>query len=117
MYYSVAGVDPGAGGLQVTSDGKRKILDRIDASGAGDVDMSKTGEADEEGRLTGVTGRELRLPEELRGQGYTFRMGSKRVFPLFPRSLRERMVKERQEKAWDPHHKLRTAEAARKMQV
>ena len=38
-------MDPNAGGMQVTSDGKRKVIDRIDASGAGDVDTSKTVEA------------------------------------------------------------------------
>ena len=38
---SSLGLDPGAGGLQITTDGKRKVIDRIDASGAGDVDTSK----------------------------------------------------------------------------
>ncbi len=102
----------------MTTDGRRKLIDRIDASGAGDVDMSKMAEADEAGRLKGATGRMLTLPEELRGKkGLSYRLGCKRVFPLFPRSLRDRMVKERQEKAWDPQHKLKTAEAARRMQV
>ena len=41
IYIIILGVDPGAGGLQITTDGKPKVIERIDASGAGDVDMSK----------------------------------------------------------------------------
>merc|ERR1712012_377550 len=59
-----SGVDPGAGGLQVTSDGKPKVIERIDASGAGDVDMSKTAEVSEDFKLTGVTGKTLVVPSE-----------------------------------------------------
>ena len=40
-----SGIDPAANGLQVTSDGKPKLIDRIDGSGAGDVDTSKVVEA------------------------------------------------------------------------
>ena len=40
-----SGVDPAANGLQVTSDGKPKLIDRIDGSGAGDVDTTKVVES------------------------------------------------------------------------
>ncbi len=122
--------------MQVTTDGKRKVIDRIDASGAGDVDMSKFVEPDENGKIKGIqyfskfntlrlfpmdallgaTGRELTLPAEVADKGFKFRVGSKRVFPLFPRSLKERMIKERQEKIWDPQHKPKVAETHRKLQ-
>ena len=38
--------------MQITTDGKRKVIDRIDASGAGDVDMNKVVEA-KDGKIKG----------------------------------------------------------------
>ena len=49
----VAGVDPGAGGLQKTSEGKQKIIERIDCSGAGDVDMSREVTPNSDGIIEG----------------------------------------------------------------
>ncbi|KAG4133777.1 hypothetical protein ERO13_D08G110724v2 [Gossypium hirsutum] len=51
-----SGVDPAAAGLQLTSDGKPKILDVIDCTGSGDVDTSKVVKADGDGRIRGASG-------------------------------------------------------------
>ena len=58
------GVDPGAKGLQVTSDGKPKILDILDCTGSGDVDTSRVVEADGEGNILGHYDTPLRVNPE-----------------------------------------------------
>ena len=52
------GVDPGAPGLQTTSHGQPKIVDVVDGSGSGDVDMSEKFEI-ADNSLTGLTGLSL----------------------------------------------------------
>ena len=96
FFTPTSGLDPAAGGLQVTTDGRRKVIDRIDASGAGDVDMSKTAEA-KDGELKGATGRALRIPPDLPQAGQ-YRVGFKRAFSLYPRSLRDR---------WELNHSVK----------
>ncbi|THG07936.1 hypothetical protein TEA_023335 [Camellia sinensis var. sinensis] len=60
-----SGVDPAAAGLQVTSDGKPKILDVIDCTGSGDIDTSNVVKADADGCLCGASDEE----EEEEGGG------------------------------------------------
>lgn len=47
--------------MQKTPDGRPKIIDLIDATGSGDVDISTVREVDAEGFVTGLTGRKLKV--------------------------------------------------------
>ena len=115
-----SGVDPAAGGMQVTTDGKPKLIDRLDGSGAGDVDTSKVVESklvDGQRTIEGLTGRTLVIPKDWKNPTDKWHVGVKNAFDLYPRGLKERMVHDRQEKLWDPEHKKSQAEAVKKQQV
>ena len=86
------GVDPGAPGLQVTSTGERKIVDIIDASGAGDVDTTTIVKADKQGILTGLTGRKLQLPSDIKNPAGVFHIGVKYGLELFHEEVWDRIT-------------------------
>lgn len=56
------GVDPGAAGLRVTSTGQPKIIDLIDGTGAGDVEMQPLNPSALTKPVRGLSGRTLKLP-------------------------------------------------------
>ena len=89
------GVDPGAAGLSITSDGKKKIIDIVDATGSGDISLS-TEVVAENGVIVGLTKRTLKLGNFTNPSG-KYRLGIKRAFDLFPKQLEERIKKERAE--------------------
>ena len=90
------GVDPGAPGLAVTSDGKPKIVDMVDGSGSGDVD-TKTVRKAEKGHVEGLTGRSLDV-SSLPCPSGEFHVGVKPAFEIFPNALVTRMKEERARK-------------------
>ncbi|XP_077513162.1 tripeptidyl-peptidase II isoform X1 [Amblyomma americanum] len=110
-----SGIDPGAPGLQVTSDGKPKIVDMMDASGAGDVDTSKVVEI-QDGTITGLSGRKLKVPESWSNPSGKFHVGLKCAYELYPKCLKERVQKLYKEREWSPAHSLAQAQAARSLQ-
>ncbi|MCH7725669.1 MAG: S8 family serine peptidase, partial [Planctomycetes bacterium] len=94
------GVDPGAAGLQTTSDGKPKIVDLVDGSGSGDVDTSTVRKLDKDKKIEGLTGKKLKVSKRWKNPTGDFHVGLKRAFELFPARLISRLKKKRKE-AWD----------------
>lgn len=99
------GCDPGAPGLQVTTDGKPKFIDCVDTTGSGDVDTSATVTVTpEEKTLKGLSGRTLQLGDWANPTG-TYHLGLKPAFELFPKSLINRMKKTRKTD-WEKESKV-----------
>lgn len=109
-----SGVDPGAAGLQITSEGKPKVIERYDCSGAGDVDTSTVVKA-VDGEIQGLTQRKLKIPSNWTNPSGDFHIGIKNAYEIYPKKLVERIIKERREKLWDPEHKNAVAEVTRKL--
>lgn len=101
--------------MQTTSDGKCKVIERIDCSGSGDVNMVKEVKPKEDGTIEGLTGRKLTIDPDWKNPSGTFRIGAKRIFDIFPKSLKDRTLKERQESMWDPGHKQSAAQALKRI--
>uniref|UniRef100_M4BCP7 Tripeptidyl-peptidase II n=1 Tax=Hyaloperonospora arabidopsidis (strain Emoy2) TaxID=559515 RepID=M4BCP7_HYAAE len=92
------GVDPGALGLQTTSDGRPKIIDIVDATGAGDVDTSTVVEAVDQ-TLTLASGRVLTLnPDWTPSRDGKYHVGTLFGYHVFPNDLVTRLNRERREK-------------------
>eukprot|EP00644_Phytophthora_capsici_P005563 jgi/Phyca11/558578/estExt2_Genewise1.C_PHYCAscaffold_20133 len=92
------GVDPGAIGLQTTPDGRPKVIDIVDATGAGDVDTSTVIEA-KDGKLTLANGRVLTLnPQWKASKDGRYHVGTVAGYHLFPGPLVTRLKTERKEK-------------------
>jgi hypothetical protein len=81
--------------LQVTPDGQPKVLDLVDCSGSGDVDMRVEVDADEDGNLPGLYGHRLAVNREWKNPTGRWRVGAKPLFELYPGGCRRRMEKYR----------------------
>ena len=88
------GIDLDAVGLRTCPDGSPKIIDVVDATGSGDVQMSVVREA-VDGAIEGACGRKLRINTAWKNPSGKWRVGSKPAFDLYPQGLVERLRKEK----------------------
>ncbi|KAJ2721392.1 hypothetical protein GGI07_004003 [Coemansia sp. Benny D115] len=93
------GVDPMAKGLQVTSDGKRKVVDYIDCTGSGDVVLSPPQKCanDKPLELQGPSGRTLRLNPKWCNPTGEWRIGSKLMYDIAPPEVKKSATADREE--------------------
>ena len=99
------GVDPGAVGLQTTPDGRPKVIDIVDATGSGDVDMSKVTKP-EKGLVTGLSGRVLKLDPKWKFPTGDVRIGMKAGYELYPHELVERVKAHRRKEFMQQQRQL-----------
>ncbi|XP_059629254.1 tripeptidyl-peptidase 2 isoform X2 [Cornus florida] len=107
-----SGVDPAATGLQVTSDGKPKVLDVIDCTGSGDIDTSNVVKANADGCILGASGASLAVNSSWENPSGEWHVGYKLVYELFTNTLTSRLKKERKKK-WDEKNQEVIAEAVK----
>ncbi|CAG9460207.1 unnamed protein product [Pedinophyceae sp. YPF-701] len=107
-----SGVDPAAAGLQVTSDGKPKVIDIIDCTGSGDVDTSQVVQADKDGVIEGASGRKMKVNPDWDNPSGEWRVGCRRLFDFMTSSLINRLKRERA-KAFDEAQRAAVAAAGK----
>ncbi|KAI9384993.1 hypothetical protein POPTR_012G142200v4 [Populus trichocarpa] len=107
-----SGVDPAASGLEVTSDGKPKVLDVIDCTGSGDIDTSKVVKADANGCIQGALGASLVVNSSWKNPSGEWHVGYKFLFELLTGTLTSRLKKERKKK-WDEKNQEEIAKAVK----
>ncbi|MFT4557170.1 MAG: tripeptidyl-peptidase-2 [Planctomycetaceae bacterium] len=99
------GVDPGVVGLQTTPDGRPKVIDIVDATGSGDVDMSKV-VTPENGQVTGLSGRVLKLDPKWKISESKVRVGMKAGYELYPHGLVDRVKEHRRKEFMQKQRQL-----------
>ncbi|XP_047941197.1 tripeptidyl-peptidase 2 isoform X1 [Salvia hispanica] len=109
-----SGVDPAAVGLEVTSDGKPKVLDVIDCTGSGDIDTSTIVKADDSGCIKGTSGNSLVVNSSWKNPSGEWHVGCKLVYELFTSTLTDRLKKERKKK-WDEKNQEAISDAVKQL--
>lgn len=102
--------------FQTLPNGERKVIERFDCSGCGDVTTSTivtaTGDT-----ITGLSGRTLKLSNFMKSNntGSDYRLGLKNLMDLYPSRVRDKIVADAKLKQWDEPNKKALADLAREV--
>ena len=116
------GIDPAAAGLQKTSTGLPKVVDLVECSGCGDVDISTevTLSCDDDKNtvyeVTGLSGRKLLLNPSWNIDGNKVKLGIKAAYELYPGKLKKR-VKASRLKRFNEHQRQHASEVRVKLEA
>ncbi|VDO12884.1 unnamed protein product [Rodentolepis nana] len=95
------GIDPTSRGLQVTSEGKPKIIDMIDASGSGDVSMLHSFIITDEARsFFTPSGRFITIPSSWKPVDGLIKVGVKPAWDIFPGPVVDQLKTDKGDKRW-----------------
>ena len=104
------GVDPTANGLRLTPGGETKVIDIIDATGSGDVDMSHTVKSKNDS-IKGIRGNTLLLDPKWKNPTSEFNVGIKLGYEVFPGpAISNYKRKQKEERALKTRQRVREIE-------
>lgn len=95
------GIDPASEGLQITPEGKPKLIHMRDTSGSGDVPLLNTVRPDSLRRVKLLSNREITIPDSWPIGDDQLRVGIKSAADLFPVQLVSRLSREYKEQVWN----------------
>lgn len=100
--------------FQKLPNGERKVIERYDCSGCGDVSTSTIVTATSD-TITGLSGRTLKLSPFMKSKNISsdYRIGLKNLMDLYPSRVRDKILADAKLKNWDEFNKKALADVAR----
>lgn len=100
--------------FQTLPNGERKVIERYDCSGCGDISTSTIVTATSD-TITGLSGRTLKLSPFMKSNNISsdYRLGLKNLMDLYPSRVRDKILADAKLKNWDEFNKKALADVAR----
>lgn len=102
--------------FQILPNGERKVIERFDCSGCGDISTSTIVTATSD-TITGLSGRTLKLSTFMTTNNLSsdYRLGAKNLMDLYPSRVRDKILADAKLKKWDEYNKKALADISREI--